>query len=119
MLFSNLVQVVAASSALLISSVHASNVIPLGKKNLAPITVDGVVQHDNLNLVVDYTRNKYHASMYAYQKNHDGQPFPGVKKIKGDEGHKAIQRRQQERLTPQSGASCASKHLLSETCETE
>jgi hypothetical protein len=107
MLFSNLVQVLATSSALLAAVGEASRVIPLGKKNLKPITVDGVVQHDNLALVVDYTRNKYHASMYVYQKNHDGQPFPGVKKIKADVGNQAIQRRQQEQLSPQSGASCA------------
>lgn len=82
-------------------------VISLGKNpDAAPLTLDGVVQHDTLQAAAQATRDKYLATLYTYQENNGGIPLKGVAKITSDSGRAAIYRRQSEPLVPQAGSSC-------------
>ena len=67
--FTLLTLIAAAKTAL------AGVTIPLSKSNTAAkVTVDGVVNLDALDNAVEYTKQKYYATVSNFQNKHNGKP---------------------------------------------
>ena len=84
-LTSSLLTLLCASASLVAASEPLT--IPLEKRNLVPLATEaGVVIKDNLLQTLEFTKQKYHATLVNYQINHDGTPYPGTPKLELSRG---------------------------------